>query len=195
MENNRLISAANGTQVKTFGATILPINKHRLSALIVDTSLNSPLIIGADALQIGNAHMDFAISEMTWLGRQWPFVLDNASMEGLILHSFDEADFEPDYDAEEDELATSTSQHTPSREPTITPLDDSSVHGAQETIVLPPTRIPQLQRVMERHRVVFGDISGDTNPDLVPEMRIRTNGPPIALKPYRQDLAKRTEVE
>ena len=60
---------------------------------------------------------------------------------------------------------------------------------------IPHTDHPCLHAVLLEHYQVFGDITEPPNPDLVHPMTIEVSGPPIALKPYRQDLLKRKEVE
>lgn len=60
---------------------------------------------------------------------------------------------------------------------------------------LPATDEPSLVHVLREFSSVFDDIGEPPDPVLVPSMSLATNGGPIALKAYRQDLNKRQEVE
>ena len=71
-----------------------------------------------------------------------------------------------------------------------------SIHVVQDLPYdVPVAKHPCLRAVLSEFHHVFADIGPPPNPNLVPPMHIDVSGPPIAMKPYRQDLLKRQEVE
>lgn len=78
----RMVSIS-GDDLEVQGETFVPIGNHRLMRVIVVKNLNTPLIIGADALFQAGSCVDFSAKKVTILGQSYPFLMKHTTPDAV----------------------------------------------------------------------------------------------------------------